>query len=429
LFYFEKEGQDIVESAFYEIDEYDYDDNWNNILEAYRKLIECKKGSQAKFDKLQDFSKIDFLVVPKEYIEIWCEEVNKKIIKNVISFKDFENLNTTNKIIVFLGFFGYNHIKSMLYNPNKISILLYPHENEHYENCFNRFKREIYQELRSAGRKIISEISFVETEKVEDVSDLINRLFDKNEESKINFDYVTNYSTNIIYELTFENDTDIFVLDGNKTVLLKTNQKERNEKVKNLKEGDRIRIYDNSTKEELYKIALDADETGKLNEIESYSKLWKTELLKYSKNFNSLEELLKYLNHNGLSISNELTLKNWINIDSNLKFPQKNKDLLVLKKSINSDMLNNYIKDIIKSRKIYNGIMIALGRDLSDEITNYIKENKKGQILKQFSDNQIQQIVNLNAKERIIKTIKVIENEQLGFNHNGSIEKALKELL
>ena len=129
------------------------------------------------------------------------------------------------------------------------------------------------------------------------------------------------------------------------------------------------------------------------------------------KNFNSLEKLLKHLNNNGLSITNELTLKNWINVDSDIKFPQKNKDLLVLKKSINSELLNENFNNIVKSRKRFNGIMIALGRDLSDEITGYIKENKKGQILKEFSDKQIQQFVNLNAKERIIKTIKAINYE------------------
>ena len=55
--------------------------------------------------------------------------------------------------------------------------------------------------------------------------------------------------------------------------------------------------------------------------------------------------------------------------------------------------------------------MIASGRDLSDEISDYIREQKKGEILKQFSDKQIQQFVDKNAKERTIKTIKVVDNE------------------
>jgi hypothetical protein len=411
LLYFGKEGQDIVETAFYDIDECDYEEIWEDILKKFTELINCKKCNYLKYQKIERFKRIDYLVVPKEYIGIWKEENNQYKIRNVISFKDFKFLEVTNKTIVFLGFFGYDHLKSMLYNPNKIHILLYKQEKEHYKNCFNRFTKETYYELKRSDRKTISEISFKETEKVEDISELIKRLFEKNEEDKINPDYSASYSTNILYELTFENDSDILELDENKTVLLKINEEERDEKVKNLKIGDKIRIYDNSTKDELYKIALNADDAGKFDKIEKYSQLWKTELLKFSKNFESLEQLLKHLNDKGLSISNELTIKNWINIDSNVKFPQKKKDLLVLKKSINSELFNEYFNEIVKSRRIFNGIMIALGRDLSDEITDYIKVSKKGQMLKQFSDNQIKQFVDKNSKKRIIKTIKAIDHE------------------
>ncbi len=413
LVYFKKEGEDIFGTAFEEIDEYDYEEIWENILEKFTDLINCKKESYLKYQKIKEFERIDYLVVSKEYIGIWKEEINQYKIKNIISFKEFEQLDCKRKTIVFLGFFEYSHLKSMLYNPNKIHILLYPQEKEHYKNCFNRFTRETYYELRSPDRKTLSEISFKGIEKVENVSELIKRLFEKNEEAKINPDYLTNSSINILYELSFENDPDILELDENKTVLLKTNQREREEKVKNLKIGDKIRVYDNSTKDKLYEIALNEDEEGRFNDIEKYSKLWKIELSKlYNKKFNSLEKFLKYLNNNGLSISSTSTLKNWINTDSNVKFPQTKKDLLVLKRSINSNLLNNNFNNIIKSRRSFNGIMIALGRDLSDEITDYIKTNKKGEILSKFNDNQIHEFANKNAKERIIKTIKVVDNEQ-----------------
>jgi len=412
LVYFEKEGQDIVETAFYEIDEYDYEENWDDIFEAYRKLVECKKGIQSKFDKLQDFYKIDFLVVPKEYLGIWSEEVNKETIKNVISFKEFENLDTTNKTIVFLGFFGYSHLKSMIYNPNKISILLYPQEKEHFESSFNKFKRETYLEIKNSDRNTISGISFKETEKVENISDLISRLFEQDDKAKINPDYSDVNCSNILKELTFENGDDVLELDENKTVLLKTQRTERFEKVKNLIVGDKIRVYDNSTKEELYQVALEYDTDGEFTRIEKFSKLWKNELKEYSKKFVSLTELHKSLVENGLSITNEFTLRNWTNVNSNIKFPQNKKDLSVLKKSINSDLLNENFNDILKYRFGYNRIMKSLGRRFSSEISDYIQNKKKGKLLLRFSENQIQQFVDQNAKERIIKTIKVIENEQ-----------------
>jgi len=412
LVYFEKEGQDIVETAFYEIDEYDYEENWDDILEAYCKLVECKKGSQAKFEKLQEFYRIDYLVAPKEYLGIWDEEVNKDKIRNVISFKDFESLDTANKTIVFLGFFGYNHLKSMIYNPNKINILLYPQEKEHFDSSLNKLRRETYFELKNSDRTAISGISFKETEKVENISDLISRLFEQDNKAKINPDYSDVNCSNIIKELTFENDDDILELDENKTVLIKIQRKERFEKVKNLIVGDIIRVYDNSTKEELYQVALEYDTDGEFTRIEEFSKLWKNELKKYSKKFDSITELHQSLVENGLSITNEFTLRNWTNVNSNIKFPQNKKDLSVLKKSINSDLLNENFNDILKYRLGYNRIMKSLGRRFSSEISDYIQNKKKGKLLMRFSENQIQQFVDQNAKERIIKTIKVIENEQ-----------------
>jgi len=411
LIYFEKEGEDIVETALDEIGEYDYDDIWNDILDKFSALINCKRTSYFKFQKINDFQKIDYLVAPKEFLEIWEEEVNSYKIKNIISFNEFNNLSVKNKTIVFLGFFGYNHLKSMMYNSNKINIILYPHEEVHFENCVNRLKRETYNELKNLDRKIISDITFKETEQIENIDELINRLFSQDDETKINPDYSENFATNILRELTFENDTEQLELDENKTVLLKLNQRERFEKVKNLKSGDKIRVYDNSSKEELYKVALEFDTDGKFTKIEEYSKLWKSELKTFSLKYNSLSMLLDDLKNKGLSITSEFTLQNWIKTESNVKFPHKPKDLLVLKKVINSDCLNENFSEIRKNRSAYIGIMIALGRDFSDEISDYIRIKKKGKLLKQFTTKQIQQFVDQNAKERIIKTIKAIDYE------------------
>jgi len=412
LIYFEKEGKDIVETVFYEIDEYDYEQIWDDIIEKFSSLIDCKKDSRAKFEKVQEFNRIDYLVVPKEYLGIWSEEVNKNVVRNIISFKDFENLDETNKTIVFLGFFGYNHLKSMIYNANQINIILYPQEKEHFDSNFNRLKRETYFEIRNSDRTAISGISFKETEKVENISELISRLFEQDDKNKINPDYSEVHSSNIIKQLSFENDTDILELDENKTVLLKINQKERFEKVKNLTVGDKIRVYDNSSKEELYQVALEYDTDGEFTRIEEFSRLWKKELNQFAENFNSLSELHNHLVTNGLSITNESTLRNWTNVNSDIKFPQNKKDLSVLKKSINSDLLNDNFNDVLKYRMGYNRIMKSLGRRFSSEISDYIQNKKKGKLLMSFTAEQIQQFVDQNAKERIIKTIKVIDNEQ-----------------
>ena len=194
-----------------------------------------KKTAHYKFQKIKDFQKIDYLIAPKEYLEIWQEEIDFYKVKNIISFKEFNSLTVKNKTIVFLGFFGYNHLKSMMYSSNKINILLYPQEETHFNNCENKLNKKTYHELKSADRKAISSISFKEIEQIENIDELINRLFNQDEEAKINPDYSESFATSIIRELTFENDTEKLELDENKTVLLNINKKERFEKVKNLK--------------------------------------------------------------------------------------------------------------------------------------------------------------------------------------------------
>jgi len=411
LIYFQKEAEDIIETALDEIGEYDYENIWMEILEKFIKIVDCKKNCRLKILKIKEFQKIDYLIVPKEYLEIWREETDRHKILNVISFKEFNQLETKNKTIVFLGFFGYNHLKLMMYNSNKISIILNLQEEEYYNNCFNNLKRETYKELKSPNRKHISGISYIETEQIENIDELIKRLFEQDENIRVNPDYSESYAANIYRKLTFENDTESLELDENKTVLLKINQKERFEKVKNLSEGDKIRVYDNSSKEELYKVALEFDTDGEFIKIETYSTLWKTELKKYYCKFQSLEELHQHLIKSGLTIKNEHTLNNWINPNSSVKFPQRRKDLSVLKKTINSDVFNENYNDIFKYRIGYNRIMKSLGRKFSSEISDYIQNKKKGKLLKQFSEKQIQQFVDQNAKERTIKTIKAIEYE------------------
>ena len=107
-----------------------------------------------------------------------------------------------------------------------------------------------------------------------------------------------------------------------------------------------------------------------------------------------------------------MTLRNWTNVNSDIKFPQSKKDLSVLKKSINSDLLNENFHDVLKYRMGFNRIMKSLGRRFSSEISDFIQNKKKGKLLMRFSAEQIQQFVDQNAKERIIKTINVIDNDQ-----------------
>jgi len=411
LDYFQKEAQDFIENEFFEIGEYDYEEIWRKIFEKYKSLIEYKKNDFSKYKSLNMMNNINYLVVPKEYIDIWEEELN---IKHIISFNDFKELKKKynqrefeKPNIVFLGFYGYNHLKEIIYSDFEITLLLYPIEEQSYKKVKDKLKQETYNYIRESDRKKISEISFTQIKSEETVSELLQRLFNKNTDNSFkDYDYSARNENLLSYEIVFE-DGEILILEENKTVLLKTKENERPEKIRNLKENDQIRVYENTTKEDLYKIALEADTEGEFQKIDELSKLWKSLLREYSLRFNSLNDLLIHLNKKGLSITNELTLKNWINIDSNLKFPQKRKDLNVLRKAISNQIFDDNFNRILDARTKYNGAMIALGRDLSDEVSEFIKTQKKGELLKRLSDDQIREMINQNAPLKTVKSIKL----------------------
>jgi hypothetical protein len=416
LDYFIKEAEEFIENEFYEIGEYDYEEIWGSIFKKFKSLIDYRKTNFSKYNLLKSINKINYLVVPKEFIEIWKEETD---FKKIISFNEFKELKKNynpkdfgKPNIVFLGFYGYNHLKEIIYNEFDITLLLYPIEKQSYDHYNNKIKNDTIKDITESDRKKLSDISFEQTKTEETVSELLQRLFLKNSDREYKeYDYSEIIDNILNYELVFD-DGETVVLEENKTILLKTKNGERPEKIKNIQEGDKIRIYGNASKEELYNIALEADKQGIFQKIEENSKLWKKALNKYYKlNFSQISDLLENLRKNGLSITKEQTLKNWIDINSNVKFPQKKKDLNVLRKTINSTDFNENFSEILSSRTYYNGIMIALGRDLSDEITEFIKYQKKGEILKRFSDEQVKEMINQNAPLKVVKSIKLYNDE------------------
>lgn len=415
---FQKGASELVETEFFNIGMYDYEQYWEEIDLKYRELIECKRHDFSKFQLIQNIEKINYLVVPKVYAEIWKEEF--KGIKNIISFNEYiefknnfrQNLYSKPNV-VFLGYYGFNHLKEIIYCDFDITLLLYPVEEKYYKKHREELKKEAYIFITEQDRKKIAQISFKQTESEETISELLQRLSEKSKDhSLIEVDHsIRNENYSLNYEIIFENNEAV-ILDENKTILLQSDGSERPEKVKNLKENDIIRLYENTTKEELYKIAIESGDEEKFLEIESLSKLWKSLLSVYTFKFSSLTDFLKFLNEKGISISNENTLRNWITPESNVKFPQKTKDLYILKTILQDSMLDKYFQALLQSRRLYNGIMIALGRDLSDEVFDYIRTKKKGKILTQFTPEQITRIVDNNAPLRKIKTIKLSDDEQ-----------------
>jgi hypothetical protein len=370
---------------------------------------------------LLDQVQFDFLVIPtipKDAAEIWKEEYKYK---KPLSYKGFlEKLNSmkTRKTFLLFSPLGYkmpqelfDFIRTTFHN---YIFLAYPEEEQVIAHLEREYENSLAVELNSDDRKFLSEVEFPYTEKPEEVPDLIDRIAEKHTEQSDRYCTYKEDVSHVNYEISFESG-DRLVLEGNKSVLLESNGQRNRIKVSSLLSRDRVHIYSNLTKELLFKTATKQDTNGRLSEIEEHSRYWKKCLNDHfnkKSHIRSEEELLKKLQQEGISITSPITLKNWINLESSVKFPQKERDLLVIKKAIGNDELDKKINEILKSRKVFNGIMIALGRDLSDEVMEYITNKNKGRILSSFPDSEIQALANTSAPLRTVLSIHITEEDE-----------------
>ena len=129
--------------------------------------------------------------------------------------------------------------------------------------------------------------------------------------------------------------------------------------------------------------------------------------------FFDIEGFLNELHQNGAKIKLP-TLRKWLDPMDDVFFPSQVLNLNAIKETINCDILNEKFNDILKSRKAYRSIMISLGRDLSDELLDYIISNKKktGKMLERFNEEQIDEFVNESAPLRTVKRIIIIDEDE-----------------
>lgn len=411
-FNFESKANDFIEDKFFEIGVYEYEEIWEKIKFSYLSILDQIKNKNQKIEILRNLENIDFVIVPKDYKIIWQDELRKlgcNRIK-VICFKEFQEYKADYvKSFCFLSFYGREHFASIVNNYHQISLILYYEENQYLEKYLAQHKNELIHEFKSIDRKEISKVEYINGPIQEKISDLIERLYNKEFSEQYNPDMsLSDYEQNF-YEIHFgNNDTEIH--PGNKSILLIDGNAKRNEKIKNIKVGDKIIIYDNSQKEQLYQLAKDQDNQGRLLEIENNSFLWKRALNDYKSKFNTITELFQNLKSKGLKIKNEQTLRKWLDYKDNVKFPQE-KDLRILKTALTNDEFREKFNLILKSKKDYSSIMIALGKVLSDEIMEYVINKQKGINLKRFSDAEINSFINSNASERRVNNIKLVSNE------------------
>lgn len=438
---FDFEHDETLQDALFELD-VDYSNEWEQLKTVFSDIIDLIKTNNPKYQELKQLKNYSLIVVPKHIREAWEDEMESSNFRKVqaITFNEFLRLEWKSKVL-FLDYFNYERIKSILESHHNVSILLYAEEKEFFDSLLNRYRRELQKECSSSDRQVLSGIKYVEEAKEERVSELIQRLYEDSTPTESGRRYGD--EDVVKYEIIFENGGSVEI-DSSKSVLREAGDRHVSVKVESLIPGDAIRIYDNVHRDKLYEIAKQEDREGVFEQIEKDSLIWKEALRKYCDNvsdelllkeleikkfFNlsptwgkdrlflgtkklvideNLKKLSKKLKADGLK-KTELTLKKWLNLEDKDKFPAENKDLYIIKKTVDNEALNQNFKSIMQSKRTYRGIMIALGRDMSEEIIEYIqtKGEKKGKMLSRFSDKQIKTFIAENAPLQTVKTITI----------------------
>lgn len=420
---YHKEINTVISDSFFEINK-----SPTQIIEELITLVDeiFDDIPLDKFEEFKNSENVNSLIVSEKFIYAWQEdltnEANRRISNHlkIISFKEFKSLCptlTTNKKFCFLTLFGFKDtpeyvIRFISQSNLNYTFFLYPEEKQLAENLIARYQNELINEYKSQDRFNLCKIEYPDNELDEDVEDVLNRLYSQEDfESR---DYVYDQSENIEYEIIFESGSTT-ILEGNKSVLIEKGILNRKEKVSNLIAGDNIRVYENASKEKLFEIASESDDRGILNEILEYSQLWKNCLRNYFTSKESVSysesDLLKELQNHGAKIQ-LITLKKWLNLNDRDLFPSQTLNLIAIKETINDSVFDDNLSLLKKNKKLYRSIMIALGRDLSDEVMDYIisEKQKIGNILSRFTQEQIDRIIDSNAPIETIKSIRIIES-------------------
>lgn len=405
---FKLEGAELVNNAFYEMGYYDEgEENWPVIQKQFERLYGAAVGSNDKFQELKKSGVFTHIVTSKNQIEAWKSEEKALSKAKFISFAEFKNLQTKKpSSVAFLGFYGMEHLKTMTKSPHHCSLFLYPPEEAYFELCKTRYENQLLTELKSDWRRKLSNVVFEIPPKEETLTDLLQRFAESDKTDGKEYSHEGKEHELMI---RFENGDEKSVHSSQR--FLVKNQSGYQEIAANfLEKGDTVIEYNNTEKEKLYEVALQADVTDVFSKIEQNSSIWKNALrYHFQKTRLGEEAYYQKLKNLGLKVSLG-TFRGWLRPNSPVRFPQIEKDLHAIRGMVNDPLLNAKLGEIFQFSAKHKSIKISLGHGLSDETTNYLKSGKKGKIFSQFSDRQIQSILDHNIQHKAISQINVINN-------------------
>jgi len=421
-----KVASETIEQDFYDLE---LDDT--SVQEQVRELIDSvfENFSNNKLNALKLCYDIDYLIVPDRLEENWKDEFKGKQLK-ICSLKKFEKTQSKisgSKKVYVLSIYNngiyYDEVLDIAMNSqHRFAFLSYPEEAKVIKAYIDKYDNSLIAEYQAKDRKKLTGLDFKmklkEVNESESLEDIMDGFYQRNERSEKVYDYESNKQVN--YRINFKGTTESLVYDGSKTVLIKKNGKWIKSKTYNVLPGDTVRVYSNLSKERLFGIASQEDSNGRFQEVEKMSKLWKKALSSYfskriaqDRHYDK-ERLLSSLKAQGSKITNSVTTAKWLNETDKERFPHSNNELKAIKQLVDDEELNTAYAALLRVKGFYRGLMISLGRDLSDDVMDFIiSEGKnKGKMLSKFETEEINSFVNSAAPERIIQSKEITDDDE-----------------
>ena len=398
-YFFEKKLEEILGQRFSDIG-VNHIEIYIELLEMYRDILkQVDFENNAKAKKLEFLEETEYILAPsRQTLAIWKREIKKMgwTTTKVISINKLRKV-TEQPTVTVLALEDKEFFTEIYTGINNIQWLLYSDEYKKYKGFKNRYNNELIEEYTSADRIRLIGVEYPGEPTVESIEELIDRIFDK-DPLDITRDYESTYHDHINKEIVFFDNSVITLSSNSSVILINQYDKAVINKVGDLRVNDMVRIYENQHKDILFESIVESDEDGRFQKILDDSMKWKKKLKEYCTNNVKVNEIAQKC---GVTSG---TVEGWLRFDSATKFPNRLDKL--------KDFLGHDFFEIYKSNKIYTSIMIAAGRDLSDEVSEYIINKSKGPFLSSFRDDVINQISDHNMPTREIKSIKIVENEQ-----------------
>ena len=388
---FEKKlGQ--IASKFYAIGQ-DETEVCSNLRKMFQNILgQFRYERNAKSQALKQLDPTDYLLVPKrQTLQVWQDELIEINWRNTepVSLKKFKKLRGQESVTI-LGLEDKEFFHAIRTSNLNVTWLLYTEEYKACQGFSTRCDNEQIKEYQSSDRERLSGIPYLGELKTETTDELIERIFSSQEDDE-HREYSTSWNDHIEKKIIFSDNSDIELSANSTVILINSQDGALKYKVADLMRGDNVRIYENQHKEMLFDIACQSDAQGKFRQITDHSELWKSRLRTHCDS--SEEKTAVIADKCGVS---QHTVTGWLREGSGTKFPQSLEKLKFI--------LGEDYSEIADSRRRYNSIMIALGRDLSDEISEYIISEEKGGILEKFNDDTIRAISESNMPiKKIIK--------------------------